>query len=80
MAIKLPFSGADLFDLEGVIKLGLKIIEFDKNNDTYILKFRDIALKVLSLSLPPIGVTDVLLFGDPNGQAKDLAWYAAYVK
>lgn len=68
--------------IESVIKLSVKNIEFVVTEGTaYMLKFSNIALKFLSISFPPYGQTDVLLFGDPyNRNNTMLGWYAAYAK
>lgn len=70
--------------LQGVITLGFRSIEMIVINDAkvgtreYMLRFRNFALKFLSLSFPP-GYNDIYLFGNP-GQASPtkLGWYAAY--
>lgn len=70
--------------LQGVITLGFRNIEMIVINDAkvgtreYMLRFRNFALKFLSLSFPP-GYNDIYLFGAP-GQASPtkLGWYAAY--
>ena len=48
----------------------------------YVMKINQIALKILSLTLPPGGDIDFYLFGDPNANAdpSSLGWYAAYQK
>lgn len=80
--IKLPFSDSSQqqFTIEDVLKLSLKAVELYPQDDAYLFKFRDIALKLLGISLPPGGNTDLYLFGNPGTKASSLAWYAAYVK
>ncbi|HEX8598343.1 MAG TPA: hypothetical protein VF952_07460 [Chloroflexia bacterium] len=83
VGLKLPGSSgsAKEISIEGVIKLTFKDLEFLVSGDTYILKLDNIALKVLSLSLPPNGQTDILLFGDPKQlDNTTLGWYAAYAQ
>ena len=80
------------FDLEGVIKFGAKDIVLNKIDSTggdgppdeFVLVFESIALTVLSLSYPPQGTTNVVLFGDTSATAGDtvdptLAWFGGYV-
>lgn len=58
--------------------------ETDTPPDTgvYVMKINKIALKILSLTLPPGGDIDFYLFGDPDANAdpSSLGWYAAYQK
>ncbi|HVT10717.1 MAG TPA: hypothetical protein VHE55_00490 [Fimbriimonadaceae bacterium] len=69
--------------IEGVLKLSFSGIEFTVGDDAgsaYILHFRNMALRVLTLSFPP-GQNEIALFGDPSGGASGaLGWYAAYAK
>lgn len=85
--LKLPGStgGKREISLMGVLKLVFKRIEFTASrteNVTYILKLKDVMLKLLVLSLPPNGKTEIIIFGDPQGTQENntLAWYAAYAK
>ena len=66
------------------MKLGFKSIEFlvdrpapDKPR-SYMMRFRDFAIRLLSLSFPP-GRNEIYLFGNPDqtGEAA-VGWYAAY--
>lgn len=88
IGIKLPGSTSSNAEIpiEGVLKLGFRSIQFNRsigdagNEPSYILRFREIALRLLSLSFPP-GQTDLYLFGDPGGaKSQMLGWYAAYAK
>lgn len=70
--------------LQGVITLGFRNIEMIVINDAktgtreYMLRFRNFALKFLSLSFPP-GYNDIYLFGAPGQSSPTkLGWYAAY--
>jgi hypothetical protein len=81
MAIKLPFTGGKKeLSLQGILKLAIGAIALSKPEDSYILTFKKIALKLFILSLPPNGSTDMYLFGNPNAKNPTLAWYAAYQK
>src|SRR5262249_8625081 len=74
-------GGERAISLQGVIRLVFGDVGFLVSGTTYILELRNIALKVLSLTLPPDGQTNILLFGDPSGQDREtLGWYAAYSK
>ena len=56
-------------------------MSFLVNDSSYILQLRNIALSILSISIPPSGQTNIVLFGDPTGSDREtLGWYAAYVK
>lgn len=70
--------------LQGVITLAFRTIEMIVNNreDTgkreYMLRFRNFAMRFLSLSFPP-GYNDIYLFGNPDQTTPTkLGWYAAY--
>jgi hypothetical protein len=80
--IKLPFGegGKDFFSIQGVIKMGMSGIALSQQDKSFIICFKNIALRLLMLSFPPGGSTNVYLFGDPDNKAKELAWYGAYVK
>ncbi|HWX43805.1 MAG TPA: hypothetical protein VNY52_00615 [Solirubrobacteraceae bacterium] len=69
--------------LQGAITLGFHSIQF-LVNDTgparreHILRFRNFALRLLGIALPP-GNNDIYLFANPNQAASTkLGWYAAY--
>jgi hypothetical protein len=87
LGVKLP--GADgkvgtSLPLQGILKLGFKSIEFlvddpgDGGPRSYVMRLRDFAIQLLSLSFPP-GRNEIYLFGNPD-QSADAAvgWYAAY--
>lgn len=94
--IKLPGTGgsSNLFSLQNVLKLSIGSIRLFVDADAvagttaYLIKFNNIALKVLSKALPPNGRIGMFLFGDPrqHGQPvtdpsqSSLGWYAAYQK
>lgn len=70
--------------LQGVITLAFRTIEMIVNNREdidrreYMLRFRNFAMKFLSLSFPP-GYNDIYLFGNPDQTTPTkLGWYAAY--
>ncbi|HXA50958.1 MAG TPA: hypothetical protein VNV86_11660 [Candidatus Acidoferrum sp.] len=74
-------GGERAITLQGVIKLTFGDVSFMVNGTSYILQLRNIALSILSLTIPPSGQTNILLFGDPSGADRDtLGWYAAFVK
>jgi hypothetical protein len=73
--------GAQL-PLEGVLSLAFRSIELaavpGESGREYLLRFRNFALRVLGISLPP-GHTDITLFANPlQSGATKLGWYAAY--
>ncbi len=90
LGLKLPGSSGNKkeISLEGLLKIKIKSIEFVAVPDTesgaisYMLRLQTISLGFLSLSFPPSGRTDFLLFGDPDatGDNKTLGWYAVYDK
>jgi hypothetical protein len=83
IGLKLPGTGGSksTFSLESVLKLKIRRIQFVVVKGAYILNLNNIALSVLTLTLPPGGQTNFLLFGDPNGQDNTtLGWYAGYAK
>ncbi|MEA5464472.1 hypothetical protein [Leptothoe sp. PORK10 BA2] len=89
VGIKLPGLSGDVlgFPLQSVIKFSFKTAEFlfdpAKNNpekSTYLLKLKAIVLKLLVLSLPPNGQTELLIFGNSEGRDQPIGWYAAYAK
>jgi hypothetical protein len=74
-------GGERAITLQGVIKLNFGDVSFLVNDSSYILQLRNIALSILSISIPPSGQTNIVLFGDPSGTDREtLGWYAAYVK
>ncbi|HZM85120.1 MAG TPA: hypothetical protein VFF31_01065 [Blastocatellia bacterium] len=74
-------GGERAITLQGVVKLTFGDISFLVNDSNYILQLRNIALSILSISIPPSGQTNIVLFGDPTGSDREtLGWYAAYVK
>lgn len=74
-------GGEKALTIEGVIKLAFGDIRFVTTGTSYMLQLRNMALKILALSLPPTGQTNILLFGDPDGKDREtLGWYAAYQK
>ena len=86
IGLRLPGSTGSSPELtiEGPLKLAMSSIQFAAGQDggrPYVLRFNDIALKFLSLSLPRGGTTNLFLFGDPQGtSSKTLGWYGAYKK
>ncbi|MDX2215869.1 MAG: hypothetical protein SFY66_21575 [Oculatellaceae cyanobacterium bins.114] len=96
VGLQLPGIGGDVlgFPIQSVLKLSFKSLEFvvDRpSKDTirgYLLKMRNLALKILVLSLPPTGQTELILFGNPKlssdpslrGKSEAIGWYAAYAK
>lgn len=50
----------------------------------YLLKIKNIVLKFFSVSFPPTGQTELILFGDPRDEVeredKLLGWYGAYAR
>ena len=89
VGLKLPGStgGKREIPLQGVVKLAFKNIQFradadDAGNVHYLLKLKNIQLKLLVLSFPPSGQADIVLFGNPEGTLEDrsMGWYAAYAR
>jgi hypothetical protein len=97
VGLQLPGIGGDVlgFPLQSVLKLSFKSLEFvvdrERNSQTirgYLLKLRNLALKILVLSLPPSGQTELIIFGNPKlaedpelrGKSEAVGWYAAYAK
>jgi hypothetical protein len=94
--IRLPGTGgsSSFFSLQNVLKLSIGSIKLyadtqsSPGNTAYLIKFNNIALKVLSKQLPPNGKIGMFLFGDPGKHAQptddptqsSLGWYAAYQK
>lgn len=75
-------SGGDrAISLQGVLKLAFGDVSFLVQPPTYILQLKNIALKFLSLSFPPNGQINMLMFGNPDAQTSGaLGWYASYLK
>jgi hypothetical protein len=70
--------------LQGVLKLTFRGIDFSAAPSAqgvdYILRFRGIELRLLSISFPP-GYVDLAIFGDPSGGSSGtIGWYTAYLK
>lgn len=95
VGLQLPGIGGDVlgFPIQSVLKLSFKSLEFvvDRRGSDirgYLLKMRNLALKILVLSLPPNGQTELILFGNPalstdpslRGKSEAIGWYAAYAK
>jgi hypothetical protein len=83
-AIRLPGSdsGKGALTIEGPLKLTIGQIALltDQEQSEYLMRFDNIALSFLSVTFPPGGRTNVLLFGDPSGKSNTLGWYLAYKK
>lgn len=63
--------------------LQLLVLDADRpGQQSYLLKLANVTLSFLSVSLPPGGKVNALLFGnpDPNASGASLGWYAAYAK
>ncbi len=74
-------GGQRAISLEGVLSLAFGDVMFVVQAPTYILQFSNIALKLLSLTFPPNGQINMVMFGNPNAETSGaLGWYAAYVK
>jgi hypothetical protein len=75
-------GGERAITLQSVIKLAFGDVAFTGSPDTggYVLVLRQVALKILALSLPLGGTIDVMMFGGstPAGRGT-LGWYAAYL-
>jgi hypothetical protein len=92
--MKMPGISGDVlgFPLQNVIKFSFKTAEFlfdrgapdgqpiSVEKSTYLLKLKAIVLKLLVLSLPPNGQTEMLIFGNSKGRDQPIGWYAAYAK
>ncbi len=85
VGLKLPGSNSAKpeIPIEGLLKLAFGKIEFTASDGAtgriYMLKLRQIVLRILLLSFPP-GNLDLFLFGDPAARSRNsaLGWYAAY--
>lgn len=74
-------GGQRAISLEGVLSLAFGDVTFVVQAPTYILQFSNIALKFFSLTFPPNGQINMVMFGNPNAETSGaLGWYAAYVK
>lgn len=79
--------GAKLISLQGVFKVAVDSIALsrqpvpDLSGDYYYcLQLGNIGVKILGIAkLPPGGVINFFLFGDP-GSTSGLGWYAAYIR
>lgn len=88
MGLMLPGSngGKREISIEGVLKITFKTIaltaQVTETQAAYILILYTIALKFLSLTFPPTGQVNLVLFGNPDPSADNtsLGWYAAYAK
>ena len=85
VGLQLPGISGDVlgFPLQSVIKLSFKKVQFvvDSASGGYLLKIKNVALKLLTLSFPPNGQTELIVFGNPDSSDKDtVGWYAAYAK
>ncbi len=84
VGLKLPGtggSGGKLLSLENVLKLKIAELDLDRTGQTYVLRLDRISLSLLSLSFPPSGQTEFLLFADPTGSDHTtLGWFAGYAK
>jgi hypothetical protein len=84
MGVKIPGVQSDgtIYSLEGIIKLGISdiILTYDPTTKAPRIIFQNLGLKILSVSFPPGGTTDIEIFGSPNDDTNTLAWMAAYVK
>lgn len=100
IGLKLPGSsgGKKEISIQGVLKIVFKHIQFvtyplvagddltdeEKQQVGYLLKLKNIVLKFFVVSFPPVGKTEIILFGDPREEVaredKLVGWYAAYVK
>ena len=91
--LKIPGLSGDKkeFTIEGPLKLKIQNIQFyagevECDNQTkainYVLRLQAIKLSFFSVSMPPSGRTDFLLFGDPCSSEKTdmLGWYGVYDK
>jgi hypothetical protein len=83
VGLKLPGTGGGgkLLSLESVLKLKIAELTLDRAGKTYVLQLDRIALSLLTLSFPPSGQTELLLFADPAGSDHTtLGWFAGYAK
>jgi hypothetical protein len=83
LGLRLPGTGTGgkLLSLESVLKLKVGDISFVRDENAYVLALQQIALSLLTLTFPPGGQIDALLFADPTGRDHTtLGWYAGYAK
>lgn len=93
-------GGKKEISIQGVLKIVFKHIQFvtypllskdpetmtpeEKQQVGYLLKLKNIVLKFFVVSFPPVGKTEIILFGDPREEVaredKLVGWYAAYKK
>jgi hypothetical protein len=87
--LRMPGSsgGKKEIPIQGILKIAFKSIEFqvlDGDQVGYLLKLKNIVLKFMTLELPPNAQSEIIIFGDPEGETKGsentLAWYAAYAR
>ncbi|MFY0600604.1 MAG: hypothetical protein JXR03_13110 [Cyclobacteriaceae bacterium] len=87
--MKLPFtggSGSKGFSIQGVLKMAVGAVKFEKKEGTgeYALLLTNLGVKLLGLKLPPSGNTILYLFGDPDvsdqSGSSSLGWFGAYKK
>jgi hypothetical protein len=85
--LKLPGSNGDKrrISIEGIFDIGFKSLQLVAVPETksYVLVIYGIGFKFLSLTFPPSGQVNFVLFGDPTSTAAadtSLGWYAAYSK
>lgn len=98
VGLKLPGSGggAKALTIQGVVTIGFEEIRFivhpldpearagdgGERPVAYLLKLRELTIKVLVLTLPTGGSTEVLLFGDPRDDVERdqrlLGWFGSY--
>jgi hypothetical protein len=97
LAIKLPGGDNSGFSLENVLKLTIQDIAFTQPGANgggatgagptgpapYMLQFKHLGLKLVGVTFPPTGNTDLYLFGPTATSAAlhpgSLGWYGAYV-
>ncbi|NJP11953.1 MAG: hypothetical protein HC866_22825 [Leptolyngbyaceae cyanobacterium RU_5_1] len=90
VGLKMPGLAGDVlgFPLQSVIKLAFKSVEFvvapgsGDRSSSYLLKLKNIVLKLFVLSFPRGSQTELVIFGDPKGtpENRTVGWYAAYAK
>ncbi|GIG39279.1 hypothetical protein [Cellulomonas phragmiteti] len=83
VGLKLPGTGGPhrMLSLQSVLRLKIAALALRKVGAAYVLALHDISLSLLSLSFPPSGQTEILLFGDPGGQSQpSLGWYGGYAQ
>jgi hypothetical protein len=84
--LKLPGSSGSkrAITIEGIFDITFKTLEIIAlpDTNTFILVLYNIGFKFLSITFPPTGQVNFVLFGDPSagGVGTNLGWYAAYAK